>query len=268
MYLGKRHIIVVLVIGLVLAVAFVWWRSISLSQHSAAIADGVSQYRATSKDSPLLTSATSPVKPAPTTNSDSTIVPSATDLSVKWEYTDAQMQEVRAWARSRGSVTIRSDGEYYSYNLETLRTLAENSHDVKAMTVLAQMSGAAERLKWYRLAAVYGSSDALVGAAIASFENDPATPDDVKRAQLLDALAYKKVAELRNDFLATRGFDIETLQNQAGIRLTDEDKTMAEQMAQPLYDELEAQRVQLGLGKFDNSAPPVVEAYYRAYVFK
>lgn len=265
MHLGKRFIVCALAIGLMLAGVVLGWRNLPSSQESSSTGDSANQYPGPSTALPTSEPATSPSQSIQAAAIEPSAAPAMTDQPVEWNFTDDQKREVRAWARSRGSVTIGSDPEYYSYNREILRALAENSQDVKAMSVLAQMSVPVERLKWYRLAAVYGSSDALAGAALAAFANDSGAPEALKRAQLIESLAYLKVAELRNDFLAGRGVDIDELQNQAGVRLTQEDKAAAEQMAQPLYDELEAQRIQLGLGKFDNSVPPVVEAYYRMY---
>ncbi|HTF97128.1 MAG TPA: hypothetical protein VL995_13415 [Cellvibrio sp.] len=204
-----------------------------------------------------------PTKASPSVRDDASV-----SIQLEWTNSIEQMQELNLWAQERGKVSFPVQGDDYdTYDNMTLQSLAENNHDVKAMTILGVKLRGDTGLHWLRLAAIYDSSYALTWAGSISTAVSLSAPEEVKRAGLIDALTYKKVAEIRGDFYSSRGINMDHFETQLRVRLTDEDKALAEKKARPLYDELESQRIQLGLGKFDNSVPPAVEAYYRKFIF-
>ncbi|HTF97127.1 MAG TPA: hypothetical protein VL995_13410 [Cellvibrio sp.] len=202
------------------------------------------------------------------TQIESVPTPSFDNPSLEWTDSVEQKQEFEAWTSSRGYVSTPWTGDSYdAYDDATLQMLAEKNQDLKAMIFLGIRASGEERIKWLNRAAVYGSSYALLWAGSGYAALHPTESEQVKKANLIKALAYKKVLELRNDFYSSRGINIKLYESKLGISLSDHDKALAEQKAQTLYSELESQRIQLGLGKFDNSVPPAVEAYYQKFVF-
>jgi hypothetical protein len=182
---------------------------------------------------------------------------------IVWSDSEDQKNELELWYVSRGKVNSTYAETYDSYDKATLEAMALNNHDVTAMTYLGRRALNMEEMrKWYNMAAIYGSSFALMLASSKSAGISQAEPEDIKRAALTDALMYKKVAELRNDYRSSRGAAMDLYESSLGLTLNEQDKVIAEEKSHQLYSALEAQRVELGLGKFDNSVPPLVEAFY------
>ncbi|HTF97129.1 MAG TPA: hypothetical protein VL995_13420 [Cellvibrio sp.] len=252
----QKRLLVVAGVALILVIAtIVWCGRVSVTS-SSVVSSSVQNERPAA----FVISSESP-RPNPQAH----ITVSA---QLDWTGSVEQRQVLNSWAQGRGQLSSSVQGDDYdTYDNMALQSLAENNHDVKAMTILGVRLRGAEGIRWLNLAAVYGSSYALVCASAISTAVSPSASEEVKRAGLIDALTYKTVAEIRGDFYSSRSANMDHFETQLGVRLTDEDKALAEKKARPLYDELEAQRIQLGLGKFDNSVPPAVEAYYRKFIF-
>lgn len=183
--------------------------------------------------------------------------------SVTWVDSEEQKNELELWALSRGKVSFTYTDTYDSYDKVTLEALARNNHDVKAMTKLGTNIPGDEGRKWLNMAAIYGSSFALAMAGVYASGIHPTESEGIKKAALIDSLVYKKVAELRNDYYSGRFVSVDLYEAKLGLVLSDQDKSEAEERSHLLYDALEVQRIQLGLGKFDNSVPVLVEAFYK-----
>jgi hypothetical protein len=188
-----------------------------------------------------------------------------------WVGSDQQNAELKTWAQSRGwiDITYRAMADYETYNKETLERMANEDHNMQAMMRLGIEF---REYEWLEKAAVYGSSFALTCLAIKDLPiGKPAEEqgsEETQRLAYIESLAYKKAAELRNDYYTSQAASKSRYKQAYGITLTEEDIRKSEKRAQEIYNNLEAQREKLGLGKFDNSVPPSVEAYYRYFELK
>jgi len=160
-----------------------------------------------------------------------------------------------------------NDG-YATYDQQTLEKLAR-SGDVRAIQALAKLLDAqykfSEAENLYKRAAVIGSTYALAElsrtAAGASIGDESL---DVKKTHVLESMAYAKVAAMRGDsFRYFTDMSVPTATNPTQILLTQDDYASVQPLAQKIYDDLQKQRSELGLGAFDNSVPPEVEHSFR-----
>jgi hypothetical protein len=180
----------------------------------------------------------------------------------------ANMEEFKQWSYSRGH-TYWFEGktdEYSAYDLETLKKLA-NSGDIHAMEALSRYPGISGKSKIMLLnrAAVYGSTSALQSIAIGlDSEYSPTddnfdeklTPEE-RHTNQLEAMAYYELAGLRGD----KGVKLGGLKYYASykkIEFTAEEKQQIKVRGRELYNELQQQRTNLGLGDFDNTVPASV----------
>jgi len=177
-------------------------------------------------------------------------------------------EEIDQWLYSRGYTSSLSgkDEEYKSYSLETLKTLADGG-DIHAMTALAaKIHDRAQSTKLIKRAAVYGSTEALQLLALrsdtnydlAEYEGKLSVED--KRKLLLESMAYNEVAALRGDKV-TWYYGESSFKNSRKIDFTETEWQQIKERAQVIYNELQQQRTELGLGEFDNSVPDSVKKY-------
>jgi len=187
----------------------------------------------------------------------------------------AQASEVKDWYVRRGNYAF-SDGnrEYASYNQDALEKLSANG-DIRAMHALANMyldethlhhyDADAANLQ-YRNAAVYGSTQALADLAVDHqvrfFSHE--TNEQAKKAAGLEVLALYNVAELRGDKWANLN---EGLLFKRGMTISVEDQQYINTRSQQIYDELQQNRNELGLGEFDNSVPDAVKHFFEQLEF-
>lgn len=78
----------------------------------------------------------------------------------------------------------------------------------------------------------------------------------------MEAISYIEVAQIRGDISAGDSYR-QALEMDYGITPSGDELVQVLERAEEIYKNLESQRVALGLGKFDNSIPPIAEAYYR-----
>jgi|GEM_PF-337192 len=223
---------------------------------------------------------TYPVLPSPTTqtnqdgniNSDvKTTTKDSSSSHYEWPTisgSPANREEMDQWLYSRGYTSSLSgkDEEYKSYSLETLKTLADGG-DIHAMTALAaKIHDRAQSTKLIKRAAVYGSTEALQLLALrsdtnydlAEYEGKLSVED--KRKLLLESMAYNEVAVLRGDKV-TWYYGESSFKNSRKIDFTETEWQQIKERAQVIYNELQQQRTELGLGEFDNSVPDSVKKY-------
>jgi hypothetical protein len=201
-------------------------------------------------------------------------VPTAVQLRVAPQVTTvagtpAEAEVLRRWQESRGTFLDEVLDEYSDYDISTLQQLADTG-DLKAMASLIKKYVSPEYVDKYglvysmplmKLAAAYGSTDAFEQYATAynalnGYDVAPA----VKRATVLEVLAWQNAAALRGDILPNHlaGSDIK----RENIELSEQDIAAIRQRSQQIYDEAQEQRRQLGLGDFDNSVPPEVKKFF------
>lgn len=183
----------------------------------------------------------------------------------------AQVAVVKSWMEARGHYGPDNDSlnEYKAYDLETLERLAE-AGDLKAMSTLSWLYLSAEQLvhpdsliKYERIlhkAALYGSTAALGNLSIYAAKQEPGTRV-VKHENLLEAFAWAHVGALRGDMYAS-----ENAMSDARIHnfeFTDVTIAQIKNRAHEIYNKLEQERIEMGLGKFDNSRPPEVDNLFK-----
>lgn len=183
--------------------------------------------------------------------------------------TPADSEVLRRWEEKRGRFNEYEIGDYATYDLETLQKLA-SSGDMKAMTVLAQLYisdqhvekyGLTYALPLFKLAAIYGSSDALGAYAIGyrSLYHSSATKP-IERPHLLESLAWENTAALRGDILPNNAAK-STLEHMQ-VTLTEQEKAWIQERSIEIYDELSKERKALGMADFDNDVPSEVENFF------
>jgi hypothetical protein len=178
----------------------------------------------------------------------------------------AQAAVVKNWMEARGHYGPDDDSlnEYKAYDLETLERLAE-AGDLKAMVALGWLYLSVERygrpdslVKYegiMKRAALYGSTAAL--GSLSSFQSKPEVTDE----DLIERFAWAHVGTLRGDMWPS-----ENAMSDARIykfEFTDAAVTQIKARAHELYNQLEQQRIEMGLGNFDNSRPPEVDNLFR-----
>jgi hypothetical protein len=116
-------------------------------------------------------------------------------------------------------------------------------------------------------AAIHGSIFALkmqANSLLAHSGITASSPQADKKRVLFEAAAYGEVAKIRGDLMTTGSSDDTYLEKTYNLNFSEEDRKTILARSQEIYADLEAQRISVGLGKFDNSIPPTVRAYFRA----
>ena len=187
----------------------------------------------------------------------------------------AELNVVDRWRVERGYFNMLENDDYKQYDEQTLKKLAD-AGDVRAMQLLADLlfsrSNFKDAVALYKKAVVYGSTSSLQflleqegRRSLIDESNNMNQAPEVKMKRVLAGLAYAKVAEMRGDTdVYFRSLIAPTLANPGQIPLTDEDYAKVQPLAQQIYDDLQKQRSELGLGEFDNSVPSeVVDLFKR-----
>lgn len=192
-----------------------------------------------------------------TTSSNSEIV---------WLGTEEQIAELDEWQISRGwfDTSNANQDDYKTYSKEALEELAKNG-DIKALHLLEKSASLSESKDLMLKAAVYGSTRAfanLINIATTEYSGSP-TEIEAKET-LINIAVFSTLAQMRSDFLLPLENEVLRFEKKYAVTLDDADLQLVAEKSSALYNDLERQREQLGLGKFDNSIPPVVQAYYKA----
>lgn len=171
-----------------------------------------------------------------------------------------ELTELREVRRRLGFIDERDREAYESYSVSTLKEMGE-SGDITALTVLGgiyydtEQPEKAERV--FEKAAMFGSTAAPltlggvkagVAAELARFKGGYS---EKYREQLLQGLAWMKVAELRGE--PSTESSLSSLLQGSDISLTPEEQQSVEQRAHELHKKLLKERERRGLGPFDRS---------------
>lgn len=209
---------------------------------------------------------TASAQPATASVDNSGAAPTSGD---RWD-TVAGLEAVKSWKASRGYFDQADLQTYRNYSAETLQKLAD-SGDIKAIhevgnTQLLAVADKKDVIATYFEAAVLGSSYALDLAGSTARTNrdysrfDGPDGDQLFKNEMLESLSIYQVALLRGD----RGVTDQIKETRAQLTLTLEDDKYIEKRGGEIYRELEAKRIAMGLGAFDNSVPPVVDDFFDA----
>jgi hypothetical protein len=179
----------------------------------------------------------------------------------------AQLDEVINWQEARGwyDTSNNTQDDYKTYSDDTLRQLAE-SGDLRALHLLAQWAPEETSKELLTKAAIYGSTFALFNLSNNILAHSGITRDmseERKRPVLIESAAHIMVATIRGDILNTKHLGINIIEGRFNMKLSDDDLELVNARAQEIYSSLESQRISLGLGKFDNSIPPAIKAYFK-----
>ena len=171
--------------------------------------------------------------------------------------------EIIQWKREHFGyfLTNVKESDYNSYSVDTLETMAEQQN-LKALDMLAskyleagniEMSNGANHR-----AAILGSTWALrnLGNALVPYS----TSEEGTHARVMNQLSYMQVALIRGDKEFVK--DIALTLDAHKDNLTDEDIKTIKTNGRNIYNQLEAERIKLGLVAFDNSVPWFVDAHY------
>lgn len=179
----------------------------------------------------------------------------------------ASAAEIKKWFAERGNYNFYGPdalSDYAGYDMETLERLGD-SGDIKAMHVMADRAKSFDELKkilWK--AAIYGSTEALIQLG-GSKENDEGSIDKIpverQKEKILEIMAYYEVAQMRGDWWGNIT-SAPSLIKRFPVDLSEHDKQLIKIGAEHIYNNLQAQRTELGLGNFDNSVPDLVIKFY------
>lgn len=179
---------------------------------------------------------------------------------------EASAAKVRNWFATRGTYSFygpEHQDDYQNYDRETLEKLS-NSGDIHAMHILSDRSSTVDESKSILdRAAVYGSTEALAQiGAINEIKNKihQKTPEE-RKPIILESLAYYEAAQMRGDWWVKiqRG---ESLLSRYPTEITQKDSAYIQNRGKEIYENLQKQRTELGLGEFDNSVPDEVMKFY------
>ena len=181
----------------------------------------------------------------------------------------ATAEKVKLWFAERGNYSFYGPdayGDYLTYDLETLNKLSD-SGDIKAMHVLADRAGSfADLKKILSKAAIHGSTEAIIRLGSLN-ENDEGFIEHMspekRQAKILEALAHYEAAQLRGDLWGTIASG-QSLLDRYKVDLSEEDLQYIKDRGRQIYDTLQAQRTEIGLGQFDNHIPEPVMNFYKA----
>lgn len=191
-------------------------------------------------------------------------------------------KDIAEWHENDVLTDEADNSDYVSYSDELLTNLS-NSGDLKAMKILAiryseksrktsDLDQISEFMKknaeLVEKSIVYGDREFFgiipeKSKAISQIASLGSAPEQ-KHQAIIKALAYSEFMALRGDFGAKYEeqkklytiYDISS-------SLTNEDKNAIKKKAKEIYDHYEAQRIQLGLGNFDNSVPAGKEKIFK-----
>ncbi|QEY17173.1 hypothetical protein D0C16_15015 [Cellvibrio sp. KY-GH-1] len=179
---------------------------------------------------------------------------------------EASKAKIMSWFSARGNYSFYGPDEkrdIQNYDLETLKKLSD-SGDIRAMHELANRAETIEGANsiLYR-AAIFGSTAAIsqIGSSIESWQNIDQLPDDQRNAFIVEALAHYEAATLRGDWWGSIN-DGGSLKRRYSYQPDEHDMARIRNRAKEIYDELQRQRTDLGLGDFDNTVPDEVMKFY------
>ncbi len=167
--------------------------------------------------------------------------------------------EYTAWTHAHGWYLPWEKSDYESYDLPTLKALADGG-DVKALLALGDKILHEGDIKnasiYYEQAAVRGATSAINNLGIFVEPNtlDTFATEAEKNKAYYETLAYYKVLYMRGDRWVAQG-NVDYLVDRRQLHLTAEDNEAITKRAQEIYDDLQARRIALGLGEFDNTVP-------------
>ena len=164
--------------------------------------------------------------------------------------------EIIQWEREHFGyfLTVVRESDYNSYSIDTLKKMAEQQ-DLKALDMLAsnylesgniEMSNDANHR-----AAILGSTWALrnLGNSLVPFSMN----EEGVHARVINQLSYMQVALIRGDKKIVP--DIVLTLDAHKDNLTDDDIETIQTNGRNIYNQLEVERVKMGLAAFDNSVP-------------
>lgn len=178
---------------------------------------------------------------------------------------EGEKADIINWRESRGYFRSETIALYNSYSEATLEALAAQG-DIGALQIIHQLrmlEGRREQgMDALDEAAMRGSVRALVSISSYLISDMASQVDGPARDELgYKALAYMKVANMRGDKMIDDLF-IEQYRSAANFNVTPEGQKIIDEYAKNIYRSLENDRINEGLGEFDNSIDPSVEKLY------
>lgn len=183
-----------------------------------------------------------------------------------------EYQELMRWDSEHGYMSREDSQVYQSYSEQTLKDLS-NAGDVKAMMALGlyyieKDNRPDDSNAQFHKAAVYGATVALTYLASQAQIDMIATEADKtpegREQGVTEIMAYYKVAAMRGD----QGQSVANINAYTTVykvrygqelSLDKEQLDEIDRKAKAIYDDLQKQRHDLGLGDFDNSTPEVLK---------
>lgn len=203
-------------------------------------------------------------------NKSSTLMASSATLS---GFSPTEMNQIEAWFASHGNFMFeRERGQYASYSMETLKQLSD-SGDIRALHELTKLYlnkensltyGFDAAVPLYWKAAAYGSTNALIELGIITdakyrFGVYPAAE---KQQANLEVLSLYEAAAMRGDKWGELVYE-KSMISSSGLDLTESDKEFINKRSQEIYNQIQQNRYEMGLGQFDNSVPDVISHFFK-----
>lgn len=194
------------------------------------------------------------------------LTPDNVSVTSQKPLSSAEVHGIKTWDLAHGYFDSSDIQEYRSYSLETLEALGHDG-DLKALSLISEhyiKNGDLDAaFRYLKLAAVYGSTEALVAYSSFSgiyFRN--VKSPELKEDYAINALAFLAVAARRGDSYADlRG--IADFKEKYGFYPSADQAKAIEKRASEIYSDLESSRVKLGLTEFDNTANIDAHRAYR-----
>ena len=182
--------------------------------------------------------------------------------------TAAEEAELTAWIKT-STGDPASELQYRSYDLATIRKLFDGgdlslADILYSKTLRASDREAANQVFWEAAArgytlALYSLADQLQ-ALDYDIRSDyaPAKTAAEKQAAAIEVLALRSAAKMRNNRWLEFTFKESMSEFEARVQPSAADMQKIQTRAQEIYEQLQTQRTELGLGDFDNSTPASV----------
>lgn len=258
-FLKKQYVFLISIVLVVLAGA--WWSS---GAYTTDVVDNTSPSSADEVRSPAVENVA--VSSSTTSSENSTAVQTAR-LNPMADPVVAE--EVKGWFASRGNFNFYGPdflSDYRAYDMDTLLRLGETG-DLKAIHVTAErMDNFKDRKGMLRKAAFYGSTAALIEIGAMNEDEDGdlnSLEPEQRQAKVIEAFAYYEAAKMRGDSWGLIA-NVPSFEQRYKIELSTEDRRKIADRAKLIYDDLQSQRIQRGLGEFDNSVPDSVTKFYKS----
>jgi hypothetical protein len=150
--------------------------------------------------------------------------------------------------------------EYSRFDVKTLKIMSDNGDIIAQTELISRFTAEEDRKREINKALAMGSTAAIIHRGVL-YDNEYklAKSDELRHEALLNRLALYEFGVLRGDRYHQIDAEYSLLRN---IQLSEADRRIISERGKALYEQLQLQRIELGMGDFDNSVPPEVKKFH------